>query len=87
MELIFQKIAEMLSTDIQTLYKSFLVGSTSTGAGAVAKAANTGWNLEVRGMDLCWALITCIILTLVSLFITDLYKTVKKRICNNKKND
>jgi hypothetical protein len=81
---LFQKIAQMLNTDLSTLYKSVTVGSTSTAVGAVAKAANQGWETQIHLIDIFWALLTCVLLTLTSLLITDLYKTIKKRICKNK---
>lgn len=85
MEELFKKISEMLSTDIQTLYKSFILGTTSTGAVEVAKVANSGWELQSKSIDLCWAIVTCIILTLVSLFVTECYKSIKKKVIERRK--
>lgn len=85
MEELFKKISEMLSTDIQTLYKSVILGTTSTGAVEVAKVANSGWEIQSKSIDLCWAIITCIILTLVSLFVTECYKSIKKKVIERRK--
>lgn len=80
----FNKIAEVLGTDLPTLYKSIFTGSTSTGVGYLATAVNNNWNIELHLIDIFWALITCILLTLVSLLITDCYKTLKKKFFSKK---
>lgn len=82
---LFQKAADMLNTDIQTLYRSVFIGTTSTGAVEVVKVANTGWNLSGRSIDLVWAILTCIILTAISFIVTECLKQIKKNIVDRRK--
>lgn len=76
----FDKLAGMLGTDTTTLYKSLFSGSTSTGAGIYITKISLDWQFDVNFVNVFWALITCVLMTLVSLTITDCYKSVKKRI-------
>ena len=77
---IFNRIAEGLNTDTLTLFKSLFSGSTSTGAGIYMTNASLNWQFEMNFVNIIWALVTCILMTLVSLAITDTYKSIKKKI-------
>ena len=76
----FERIANMLNTDTSTLWKSLFSGSTSTGAGIYITQLNLNWEFSLNVVNVFWALITCILMTLISLTITDCYKSIKKRI-------
>lgn len=84
--MIINKIAEMLNTDLQTLGKSLGIGGTSTGVGYLVQAEKVNWNIQANLVDLVWAVLTCIILTLVSLFITKCYKKLESYFAKKKAN-
>lgn len=78
MRTMLDKIAQMFNTDLTTLYKSMGIGGTSTGVGYVIQAERVGWNFHGNLINLCWAVLTCIILTMVSLSITKLYRKIER---------
>lgn len=78
------KISEMLGTDPSTLGKSLFSGGTSTGAGIYITQIQLEWQFDVNIVNVAWALVTCILMTMVSLFITDCYKETKNRIKRRK---
>lgn len=79
-----RQIAEMLGTDPNTLGKSMFSGSTSTGAGIYITQMQLEWQFDVNIVNIFWALVTCVLMTLVSLFITDCYKSVRGKIRKRK---
>lgn len=81
----FEKLANMFGTDLSTLYKSIGIGGTSTGVGYVVQAEKVGWEVQANLIDLAWAVLTCIILTMVSLFISKCYRKIEKYFDEKKK--
>lgn len=81
----FEKIAQMFNTDLTTLYRSIGIGGTSTGVGYIVQVETIGWNLHGNLINLCWAILTCIIMTLVSLSITKIYRKIEKHFDKKKK--
>lgn len=81
----FEKLANMFGTDLSTLYKSMGIGGTSTGVGYVVQAEKVGWNVQANLVDMAWAVLTCIILTMVSLFISKCYRKIEKHFDEKKK--
>jgi hypothetical protein len=82
----FERIANMLNTDTSTLWKSLFSGSTSTGAGIYITNTSLNWQFEANFINIAWALLTCILMTMVSLFITDCYKGIKAKIKEKREN-
>lgn len=81
---ILKPIAEKLGTDLQTMYKSIFSGTSSTGVGIyITNISNFSWEFQLNLISLFWGSISCIILTLLSLMVSDVYKYCKKRLNKN----
>lgn len=85
---VIQYIAHTLKTDVSTMWKSIFSGTSSTGAGFyLAKINGFDWQFELNIVSLFWGAVSCILLTLLSLFVSDLYKKyIRKRIIKRKEN-
>lgn len=82
---VLQKLSEKLGYDTQTIWKSTLSGTSSTGLGIyITKISNFNWQFELNFVSLFWGAISCIILTILSLAVSDLYKYIKKKIFANR---
>jgi hypothetical protein len=78
---IVKPLANFFGVDISTMWKSIFSGTSSTGVGIyIAKINNINWNFELNIVSLFWGAISAIILTLISLFVSDMYKSIKKYI-------
>ncbi len=78
---IVKPLANLFEVDISTMWKSIFSGTSSTGLGIyIARINNINWNFELNMISLCWGVLSAIILTLVSLSVSDLYKFIKKSI-------
>jgi len=73
-------IADMLGTDSSTLGKSMFSGGTSTGVGIYITQLQLEWQFDINIVNIFWALVTCVLMTFVSLLITDCYKSVKAKL-------
>lgn len=82
---ILEPVARLFGTDIQTMWKSIFSGTSSTGLGIYITNVS-GWNFqfELNIVSLFWGAISCVVLTLLSLFVSDCYKAIKKKIFKNK---
>ena len=77
-----QAIANKLGTDLETMWKSIFSGTSSTGVGIyITNMSGFNWQFELNFVSLIWGAVSCIVLTLLSLLISDAYKYVKKKIC------
>lgn len=74
-------IAEKLGVDTGTMVKSLFSGSASYGVGAyIANIKTFQWETETHLVTLIWGALTCIILTILSSIVSDLYKLLKNKI-------
>jgi len=86
MDEILKPIANFFGVDISTMWKSIFSGTSSTGVGwYVANIHNFNWQFDVNFVSIVWAAISCVVLTVLSLMVSDLYKMIKKKIINRKK--
>lgn len=80
---ILEPIAKYFGVDISTMWKSIASGTSSTGLGVyLTNASGFDFQFQLNIVSLFWGLISCILLTLVSLFVSDMYKLVKKKYFN-----
>ena len=82
---IVKPLANFFGVDISTMWKSIFSGTSSTGVGIyIAKINNISWNFDINMISLFWGVVSCIVLTLVSLLVSDIYKSIKKYIITRK---
>lgn len=81
---LFKPIADFFKVDITTMWRSIVSGTSSTGIGMYVADSSWNWQIQFNIISLTWAIVSCIILTLLSMFIQDCYKTVKKKIQDKK---
>ena len=80
-----QAVANKLGTDIETMWKSIFSGTSSTGLGMyITNISNFNWEFELNVVSLFWGALSCIMLTLLSLLISDAYKYCKRKLCKKK---
>lgn len=83
---IIQPIAKALGVDINTMWKSIASGTSSTGVGFyIANIHQFNWQYDVNIVSLAWAALSCVVLTMLSLLVSDLYKLAKKKLFNKDK--
>ena len=81
---LLRPLADHLGTDVNTMYKSIFSGTSSTGVGIyITNISNLNWEFQLNLISLFWGSISCIILTLLSLMVSDVYKYCKKRLNKN----
>lgn len=81
------RIANMFNVDLNTLYKSLGISGTSTGGVYIARAQSMNWEFQANIVDLVWAVVTCIVLTVISLLVTKLCRKIEKVLSKPKKED
>ena len=79
MEELLRPIADFFKVDIGTMWRSVVSGTSSTGIGIYVADASWNWRFEFNMVSLCWATISCIVLTVLSMFVQDCYRCVKKK--------
>ena len=84
MDELFKPIADFFNVDLGTMWRSVTAGTSSTGIGIYIADASWNWRFEFNMVSLFWATVSCIILTVLSMFVQDCYKTVKKKIQDKK---
>lgn len=83
---ILEPIARSFGTDIQTMWKSIASGTSSTGLGIyITNVSGWDFQFQLNLVSLFWGALSCILLTLLSLFVSDTYKFVKKKLFNKDK--
>lgn len=81
MERVLEIVSRALGTDVETMWKSIFSGTSSTGLGIyIANVSQLNWHFELNIVSLVWGAVSCVILTLLSLLVSDLYKLCKKRL-------
>lgn len=85
MDELVRPIADFFKVDISTMWRSAISGTSSTGIGIFVADASWNWRFEFNIISLFWATLSCIILTVLSMFVQDCYKSVKKKIQDKKK--
>lgn len=86
MDELFKPIADFFKVDLGTMWRSVTAGTSSTGIGIYVADANWNWQFQFNIISLTWAIISCIVLTILSMFIQDCYKAVKKKIQDKRNN-
>ena len=86
MEELLKPIADLFKVDIATMWRSIISGTSSTGIGMYVADASWNWRFEFNMVSLFWATISCIILTVLSMFVQDCYRSVKKKIQDKREN-
>ena len=82
---LLRPLADRLGTDINTMWKSIFSGTSSTGLGMyITNISNFNWEFELNVVSLFWGALSCIMLTLLSLLISDAYKYCKRKLCKKK---
>jgi hypothetical protein len=84
MEELLKPIADFFNVDIATMWRSVVSGTSSTGIGIYVADASWNWRFEFNMVSLFWATVSCIILTVLSMFVQDCYRSVKKKIQDKK---
>lgn len=84
MDELFRPIADFFKVDLGTMWRSVTAGTSSTGIGIYVADANWNWQFQFNIISLAWAIISCIVLTILSMFIQDCYRSVKKKIQSKK---
>ena len=84
MEELFKPIADFFKVDIGTMRRSITAGTSSTGIGIYVADTSWNWRFEFNMVSLFWATVSCIILTVLSMFVQDCYKFCKKKIQDRK---
>lgn len=80
-----KSIAVFFDVDTSTMWKSLASGGTSTGVGIyIADISSLQWQVELNLITLFWGAISCILLTVLSLAVQDIYKTVKSKLKRKK---
>lgn len=78
---LLQPIAKAFGADMPTMYKSIASGTSSTGLGIyITNISSLNWQFELNLVSLVWGAVSCILLTVLSLFVSDAYKSIKKKI-------
>lgn len=81
---ILRSLADKLGTDVQTMWKSIFSGTSSTGLGIyITNVSNFNWQFELNLVSLFWGALSCIVLTLLSLLVSDIYKFIKRKLYNS----
>jgi len=86
MDELLKPIAEFFKVDISTMWRSVVSGTSSTGIGIYVADTNWNWKFEMNVVSLFWGILSCIILTILSMFIQDCYKSIRKKIQNKRDN-
>ena len=86
MEELLRPIADLFKVDIATMWRSIVSGTSSTGIGIYIADSSWNWRFEFNMVSLFWATISCIILTVLSMFVQDCYRSVKKKIQDKREN-
>jgi len=83
---ILEPLAKTFGTDIQTMWKSIASGTSSTGLGIyLTNISGLDFQFQVNIVSLFWGALSCIVLTILSLLVSDCYKSIKKKIINKNK--
>lgn len=80
MEELLKPIADFFKVDISTMWRSIASGTSSTGIGMYVADASWNWRFEFNMISLFWATVSCILLTFLSMFIQDCYRSLKRKI-------
>ena len=86
MEELLRPIADFFKVDIGTMWRSVVSGTSSTGIGIYVADSSWNWRFEFNMVSLFWATVSCIILTILSMFVQDCYRSVKKKIQDKREN-
>lgn len=82
---LMKPIAKAFGTDVDTMWKSIFSGTSSTGVGIyMADISSLNWQFELNLISLFWGSMTCIVLTMLSLLVSDLYKFCKRKLFKSK---
>lgn len=78
---ILEPIAKLFGVDISTMWKSIFSGTSSTGVGIyIANIGGFDWQFQLNVVSLFWGALSCVVLTILSLLVSDIYKYIKKKI-------
>lgn len=79
-------LASKFGVDSSTMSKSLFSGGASYGVGNyIASVRTFQWETETHLVTLIWGALTCIVLTLLSSIMSDLYKLTKKKLTRKNK--
>lgn len=88
MDDLLKPIADFFNVDISTMWRSVVSGTSSTGVGMyMTNISGWNWRFEMNLISLFWGVVSCIVLTILSMFVQDCYRHVRNKIQNKKKVD